>query len=58
MGAWQFVEDNIESALGRLDVRSKRPRYVGRPAAASPATGLMSVHLKEVEAYLSEALTL
>ncbi|MEM8689364.1 MAG: 2-oxoglutarate dehydrogenase E1 component [Pseudomonadota bacterium] len=58
MGSWSFVEPNIESVLNRLDVKSKRPRYVGRPAAASPATGLMSVHLKEVETFLNEALTL
>ena len=58
MGSWTFVEPNIESVLGRLDVQAKRPRYVGRPAAASPATGLMSVHQKEVQAYLHEALSL
>ncbi|MEM8648060.1 MAG: hypothetical protein AAGF86_17160, partial [Pseudomonadota bacterium] len=58
MGSWTFVEPNIESVLSRLEVKSKRPRYVGRPAAASPATGLMSVHLKEVETFLNEALTL
>ncbi len=58
MGAWSFAEPNIESVLNRLDVQAKRARYVGRPQAASPATGLMSVHLKEVEAYINEALTL
>ncbi len=58
MGSWTFVEPNIESVLGRLDIQAKRPRYVGRPPEASPATGLMSVHQKEVEAYLHEALSL
>lgn len=58
MGSWSFAEPNIEAVLARLDIRAKRARYIGRPAAASPATGLMSVHLKEVDAYLNEALTL
>ncbi|MEM7426753.1 MAG: 2-oxoglutarate dehydrogenase E1 component [Pseudomonadota bacterium] len=58
MGSWTFVEPNIESVLGRLDIQAKRPRYIGRPPAASPATGLMSVHQKEVQAYLHEALSL
>ncbi len=58
MGSWTFAEPNIESVLNRLNIQAKRPRYVGRPAAASPATGLMSVHQKEVQAYLHEALSL
>jgi 2-oxoglutarate dehydrogenase E1 component len=35
---------------------SKRPRYVGRAASASTATGLMSIHLKQLKAFLDEAL--
>jgi 2-oxoglutarate dehydrogenase E1 component len=31
-------------------------RYAGRPAAASPATGLMSKHLAQLEAFLEDAL--
>jgi 2-oxoglutarate dehydrogenase E1 component len=36
-------------------VKSKRARYVGRPASASPAAGLMSRHLKELQAFLNDA---
>ncbi len=33
-----------------------RPVYAGRAAAASPATGLMSRHLKELQGFLDTAL--
>jgi 2-oxoglutarate dehydrogenase E1 component len=58
MGAWSFIEPNIEWVLDHVDARHKRPRYVGRSAAASTATGLMSKHLAELRAFIDEALTL
>ena len=39
-GGWTFVEPNLEWVLGRIGAKHGRPVYVGRPAAASPATGL------------------
>ncbi|ADK99782.1 2-oxoglutarate dehydrogenase E1 component [Brevundimonas subvibrioides] len=56
MGGWTFVDPWLELTLEKLDVKSKRARYVGRPASASTAAGLMSRHLKELEAFTSEAL--
>lgn len=58
MGAWSFIEPNIEWVLNRIDATHKRPRYVGRHASASTATGLMKRHLHELELFLDEALTL
>ncbi|MGV3578564.1 2-oxoglutarate dehydrogenase E1 component [Brevundimonas sp.] len=55
MGGWTFVDPWIELTLEKLSVKSKRARYVGRPASASTAAGLMSRHLKELEAFTSEA---
>ncbi len=55
MGAWSFMEPNIEWTLGQIGAKSKRARYVGRHASASPATGLMSRHKKELEEFLEEA---
>jgi 2-oxoglutarate dehydrogenase E1 component len=55
MGGWTFVDPWLELTLERLRVRAKRARYVGRPASASPAAGLMSRHLKELETFLNEA---
>jgi 2-oxoglutarate dehydrogenase E1 component len=58
MGGWTFVEPNIEWVLNHIDAAYKRPRYVGRPASAATATGLMSKHQAELKAFLDEALTL
>ena len=55
MGGWTFVDAWLELTLEKLPVTSKRARYVGRPASASTAAGLMSKHVKELEAFLNEA---
>jgi len=55
MGGWTFVDPWLELTLERMNLPSKRARYVGRPASASTAAGLMSRHLKELESFLKEA---
>jgi 2-oxoglutarate dehydrogenase E1 component len=55
MGGWQFVDPWLELTLERMKIKAKRARYVGRPASASTAAGLMSRHLKELDAFLTEA---
>jgi len=55
MGGWTFVDPWLELTLERLNIKAKRARYVGRPASASTAAGLMARHLKELEAFLTEA---
>ncbi len=57
MGAWFFMEPNLEWTLDKIGAKHKRARYVGRRASASPATGLMSKHKLELEAFLDEALS-
>ncbi len=57
-GAWSFIEPNIEWVLGRIDARHTRPRYVGRPASASPATGLGKTHKAQQETLVDTALTI
>ncbi|MFM8747808.1 MAG: 2-oxoglutarate dehydrogenase E1 component [Aestuariivirga sp.] len=57
MGAWSFVQPNIERVLEFIKAKNTRPRYVGRAASASTATGLMSRHVKELKAFLDEALS-
>jgi 2-oxoglutarate dehydrogenase E1 component len=56
MGSWFFVEPYIEWVLEQIDAKHKRPRYAGRSAMASTATGLMSAHLAQLQAFLEEAL--
>jgi 2-oxoglutarate dehydrogenase E1 component len=47
MGAWNFVDRRIEKVLSRLDSKVRRPVYIGRDAAASPATGLARTHMAQ-----------
>jgi 2-oxoglutarate dehydrogenase E1 component len=56
MGAWFSVAPQIEEVMGRLGMGA-RPRYAGRGAAASPATGLASRHAKEQAKLIDEALS-
>jgi 2-oxoglutarate dehydrogenase E1 component len=57
MGGWSFVDRRIEKVLTGLDCVGKRPSYVGRLEAASPATGLARTHAAEQAALVAEALT-
>ncbi|MBB6427592.1 2-oxoglutarate dehydrogenase E1 component [Sphingopyxis sp. JAI128] len=57
-GAWFFVNELIEDALIEAGKSGMRPRYAGRAAAASPATGLMSRHQTEQSALVADALGL
>jgi 2-oxoglutarate dehydrogenase E1 component len=56
MGSWSFIDPYLEWVLAHIDAKYQRVRYTGRPAAASPATGLMSKHLAQLEAFLEDAL--
>jgi 2-oxoglutarate dehydrogenase E1 component len=58
-GAWTFVEPYLEWVMNHKSNEPpeyRRPRYAGRPAAAAPATGLMSRHLAQLKAFLDDAL--
>jgi 2-oxoglutarate dehydrogenase E1 component len=57
-GAWFFVESLIEESLTAAGYKAMRPRYAGRAASASPATGLMSRHQTEQGALVADALGL
>ena len=55
MGSWTFVEPYLEWVLSHAGSKVKRARYAGRPASAATATGLMSKHLAQLQAFLDEA---
>ncbi|HEY8593880.1 MAG TPA: 2-oxoglutarate dehydrogenase E1 component [Devosiaceae bacterium] len=55
MGAWAFVQPYVEWVLDQMGRSGQRPRYVGRAASASTATGLMRTHLAQLQAFLDEA---
>ena len=58
MGGWSFVDRRIEAILGNIGAKAKRPAYVGRAEAASPATGLLKRHNMEQAKLVDEALTI
>ncbi|WP_043360753.1 2-oxoglutarate dehydrogenase E1 component [Belnapia sp. F-4-1] len=58
MGAWTYIDRRLERVLKELDIKAKRPEYVGRDEAASPATGLAKVHQQQQEALVRAALGL
>jgi 2-oxoglutarate dehydrogenase E1 component len=53
MGGWTFVHERLENLLPN----GERPRYVGRSASASPATGSYSIHQKEQAELVNQALS-
>jgi 2-oxoglutarate dehydrogenase E1 component len=50
MGGWQFARPRLEALL------SRPLRYVGRPAAASPATGYPKIYRRLQDAIINEAV--
>ncbi len=57
-GGWSFIEPNLEWVLTRIGAKHTRPAYAGRPASASPATGLASAHKSQQAALVDTALGL
>ena len=55
MGAWSFVQPYVDWVLEQMGRTNDRPRYIGRPASASTATGLMRTHLAQLQQFLEEA---
>jgi len=56
MGGWTFVSPYLEWVLQQTPMAASRPRYVGRAAAASPATGLAARHKQQMQAFIDQAL--
>ncbi len=55
MGGWSFVQPYVDWVLEQMGRTNDRPRYVGRAASASTATGLMRTHLATLQQFLEEA---
>ena len=58
MGAWNFVDRKLEALLTEMGHARPRPIYVGREAAASPATGQAKVHAAQQADLVARALGL
>ena len=58
MGAWYFVEEQLQSMMNAgsaAATRRRQLRYIGRPPAASPATGAHRTHHDQQVALVEEA---
>ena len=58
MGSWFFVRERLEQVMADCGCSHTAPQYVGRPEAASPATGSLSRHMSEQQKLVREALDL
>ena len=47
MGAWFSVRDYIQWTLNYIGAKNNEIMYIGRNAAASPATGYANRHLSQ-----------
>lgn len=56
-GAWFFVDPLIEETLASIRHKAGRAKYVGRAAAAAPATGLHGRHVAEQNKLIDGALS-
>lgn len=57
MGAWTFAAGLIEDAARNAGCDRPEPRYAGRAAAASPATGTYERHQEQQARLVDDALT-
>ena len=56
MGGWTFIRDEIEWCALQAKYKAPRPHYAGRPPSAATATGLLSKHNEEKDAFIETAL--
>ncbi|DBA67070.1 hypothetical protein WJX79_005030 [Trebouxia sp. C0005] len=63
MGAWRYIKPRMDTAMRELvksqegSIPPPRIRYVGRPAAASPATASLAIHRQETDEIVNTALS-
>jgi 2-oxoglutarate dehydrogenase E1 component len=55
MGAWTFADPCLEWALGKIGTRIARAPHIGRSASASPAVGVVPLHMAQLALFLEEA---
>ena len=57
MGAWNTARHYIDRTLNIIRAKGENVRYVGRNAAASPATGNLNKHLAEQKEILEKVIS-
>jgi 2-oxoglutarate dehydrogenase E1 component len=58
MGAWTYTIEPMQKVLEGIGRGNERVLYAGRVESASPATGLMSKHIKEHNNLIENALNI
>ncbi len=56
MGAWVFIKNRIENVLQTINAKHLNLHFIGRRAAASPATGVFDRHLSNQQNILRLAI--
>lgn len=56
-GAWNYMYFNFATVFKHLGQEETELKYVGRPPAATPATGNASNHKKELEELMQMAFS-
>jgi len=56
MGAWNYIEPNLEWVLQHTSIAATRARYAGRKPSAATATGQASKHSQEQRTLVEQAL--
>ena len=57
MGAWNTARNYIEWTLKHIKAENREVHYVGRPPAASPATGYLKKHLAQQKEIIEKVLS-
>lgn len=55
MGAWSFINPLIDETIISINSKQDRIRYIGRPSAASTATGIAAKHKREQQSIIDNA---
>ena len=55
MGAWSFINPLIDETILSINVKRDRIRFIGRPSAASTATGIAAKHKREQQSIIDNA---
>jgi len=56
MGAWRFVQEQVQPLLDAAERSPRVLQYVGRAASASPSSGFLKRHQQQTAELLDEAL--
>jgi len=57
MGAWNSARNYIEWTLNYIKAENRKVSYIGRKAAASPATGYLKKHLAQQKEIIEKVLS-